>query len=101
MGKKRLTRDIIIQTLVDALKPIEYVLAFWEGGAAAFNRVDEWSDIDLYLVVDDKKVDETFVAFEKALKSLSLFNRSTACHIRNQGFSKPSTNWKTPVNFFY
>lgn len=71
MGKKGLARAVIIQALVDALKPIEYVLACWEGGAVAFNRVDEWSDIDLYLVVDDEKVDETFLAVEKALKSLS------------------------------
>ena len=71
MDENRLTRDIIIQTLVNALEPLDYVHAFWEGGAAALNRVDEWSDIDLYLVVDDKKVDETFLAVEKALKSLS------------------------------
>ncbi|UCG45834.1 MAG: hypothetical protein JSV58_03445 [Candidatus Bathyarchaeota archaeon] len=71
MGKNPLTRADIIKTLVDALKPIDYVLAFWEGGAAAFNRVDEWSDIDLYLVVADEKVDETFLAVEEALKSLS------------------------------
>lgn len=71
INENRLTRDIIIQTLVNALKPIDYVHTFWEGGAAAFNRIDEWSDIDLYLVVDDKKVDETFLAVEKALKSLS------------------------------
>jgi hypothetical protein len=69
--KDRLTRDIMIQTLVNALEPLDYVHAFWEGGAAALNRIDEWSDIDLYLVVDDKKVDETFLAVEKALKSLS------------------------------
>lgn len=71
MGKNRLTRALIIRTLVDALKPVEYVRAFWEGGAPAFNRVDEWSDIDLYLVVDDEKVDETFLAVEEALESLS------------------------------
>ncbi|MDH5783044.1 MAG: hypothetical protein OEZ35_05205 [Candidatus Bathyarchaeota archaeon] len=69
--QKRLTRDIIIQTLVNALEPLDYVHAFWEGGAAAFKRIDEWSDIDLYLVVNDKKVDKTFLAVEKALKSLS------------------------------
>jgi len=68
---KTLTRDIIIQTLVDALEPLDYVHAFWEGGAAAFDRIDEWSDIDLYLIVDDKKTDETFLAVEKTLKSLS------------------------------
>ncbi|UCE29520.1 MAG: hypothetical protein JSV85_01995 [Candidatus Bathyarchaeota archaeon] len=71
MTSNRLTREIIIQTLVNALKPIDYVHTFWEGGAAAFNRIDEWSDIDLYLVVSDKKVDETFSVVEKALKSLS------------------------------
>jgi CheY-like chemotaxis protein len=70
-NKDRLTRDVMIQTLVNALEPLGYVHAFWEGGAAALNRIDEWSDIDLYLVVDDKKVDETFLAVEKALKSLS------------------------------
>lgn len=70
-NEKKLTRDIIIQTLVNALKPLEYIHAFWEGGAAALNRIDEWSDIDLYLVVDDKNVDETFLAVEKALKPLS------------------------------
>ncbi|MDH5449108.1 MAG: nucleotidyltransferase domain-containing protein [Candidatus Bathyarchaeota archaeon] len=69
--KKRLTRDIIIQTLVDALELLDYTHAFWEGGAAAFDRIDEWSDIDLYLVVDNKKVNETFFTVEKALKSLS------------------------------
>jgi len=67
----KLTRDIIIQTLIGVLKPLDYVHAFWEGGARAFNRIDEWSDIDLYLVVDDRKVDETFLAVENALKSLS------------------------------
>jgi hypothetical protein len=66
-----LTRDVVIQTLVKALEPLNYIHSFWEGGAAAFNRIDEWSDIDLYLVVDDNKVDETFFAVEKVLKSLS------------------------------
>lgn len=69
--QKKLTRDMIIQTLVDTLEHNNYVHAFWEGGAAGFERVDEWSDIDLYLVVDDKEVDKTFLAVEKALKSLS------------------------------
>jgi len=67
----RLTRKVIVQTLTDALEPLDYVHAFWEGGAAAFERIDEWSDVDLYLVVDDKKVEETFLSVEKALKSLS------------------------------
>ena len=70
-SERKLAREVIIQTLVDTLKPLDYVHAFWEGGAAAHNRVDEWSDLDLYLVVDDKKVDDTFLALEKGLKLVS------------------------------
>lgn len=75
MKGKKLTRKMMIQTLVDALEPLAYVHSFWEGGAAAFDRIDEWSDIDLYLVVDNNKVDETFIAVEKALESLSPIKR--------------------------
>ena len=71
MKDGELTRDVIIQKLVDALGPLEYVHAFWEGGAAAFDRIDEWSDIDAYLLVDDEKVSDTFLVVEKALRSLS------------------------------
>jgi len=70
-SKGKLTREVIIQTLIDALKPLDCIHAFWEGGAAAFDRVDDWSDIDLYLVVDDEKVNDTFLAVERALTSLS------------------------------
>lgn len=69
--KNSLSRNRIVKALADTLKPLEYVHAFWEAGAAAFNRIDEWSDIDLYLVVDNEKVEETFAAVEHALKSLS------------------------------
>lgn len=71
MKEERLNRKLIINTLVRSLKPLDYIYAFWEGGAVAFNRVDEWSDIDLYLVVDDEKVGEAFLDVEKALESLS------------------------------
>lgn len=66
-----LTRNVIIQALVKTLKPLDYTHALYEGGAAAFNRIDEWSDIDLYAVVDDEKVEETFHVVENVLKSLS------------------------------
>ncbi len=68
---EKLTRDRVIHTLVDALEPLDYVHAFWEGGAAAFGRIDEWSDVDLYLVADDERVGEAFLAVENALKALS------------------------------
>jgi len=67
-----LTRDSIVRALTVELQPLPSVHAFWEAGAAAFNRIDEWSDIDLYVVVDHAAaVPETFVAVERALTALS------------------------------
>jgi hypothetical protein len=42
-----ITHQDILTGLRQALEPLPYVNAMWEGGAAAFHRVDEWSDIDL------------------------------------------------------
>jgi predicted nucleotidyltransferase len=69
--RRKLTRETVIKTIVDFMKHLEYVHALYEGGAIAFDRIDEWSDIDLYIVVDDEKVNETFDAVEVALKSLA------------------------------
>ena len=71
MIEKTLTRETIIKTLMNSLEPIEYVHAFWEGGAAAFDRIDQFSDIDLYLVVDDNRIKDAFNEVEKSLKSMS------------------------------
>ncbi|NWF86732.1 hypothetical protein HXY32_02830 [Candidatus Bathyarchaeota archaeon] len=46
-SEKRLNRQMIIQTLVNALEPLDCAYAFYERGAAAFNRIDGWFDIDL------------------------------------------------------
>jgi len=67
-----LTRDSIIRALTSELQPLPSVHAFWEAGAAVFNRIEEWSDIDLYIVVEDAAaVSEAFIIVEKALTALS------------------------------
>ncbi|MCJ7660434.1 MAG: hypothetical protein MUO67_14900 [Anaerolineales bacterium] len=48
-----------------------YTHALWEGGSAAFNQLDEWSDIDLHLVVDDEHVNDAFNVVDRALETLS------------------------------
>lgn len=50
---------------------MDSVIALWEGGAAAWDRVDEWSDVDLYVVTADDRVDEALRAVEGALSSVS------------------------------
>lgn len=71
MCKKKITREIIIKTLVDSLESKDYIHALWEGGAAAFDRIDEWSDIDLYLIVDDNRISDAVHEVERSLNSLS------------------------------
>lgn len=67
-----LSRGSIVHALEKDLRPLSQVHAFWEAGAAAFSRIDEWSDIDLYIVVDDAAaVTETFRRVEETLTRLS------------------------------
>jgi len=92
MVNSTLGREIIIQTLVDSLKPLDYTYALYEGGAVAFGRIDDWSDIDLYMVVDDDKVDDAFAAVERALNSLSPIE---------QKYEVELPQWPGLYQFFY
>ena len=84
-------RPQIIESIIATLKPLDYVHAFWEGGAAAFGRIDGWSDIDAYLLVDDSKVADAFLAVEKALESLSPIKQKYVV----------SQNWPGVTQAFY
>lgn len=64
-------RNQILETLITSLQPLDFVLAFWQGGAAARGSIDEWSDIDIHVIVQDDRVQETFDATEQALKTIS------------------------------
>ena len=71
MNAAPLTRQEIITALIRGLEPLEFVNAMWEGGSAAFDRLDQWSDIDLQFDVADDKVEETFQVVQCVLESLS------------------------------
>ncbi len=93
MGRRyKLSRETITCTLADSLKPLGFVHAFYEGGAVAFDRVDEWSDLDLYFVVDDDKVADTFQVVEKVLESLSPIK---------QKYDMPQSGWPGIFQAFY
>ncbi len=92
LSGKIVTRDVLISALVEALQPLSYVHAFYESGAIAFNRLDEWSDLDLYVVVDDGRTDDAFVAVEAALRSLSPVR---------QKFGIPQLPWPGVSQAFY
>ncbi|MFX0097428.1 MAG: hypothetical protein ACFE7E_06685 [Candidatus Hodarchaeota archaeon] len=92
MDGKTVTRDKVLKALIKSLEPLDYIHALWEGGAAAYKRIDEWSDMDIYIVVDDEKVKDTFLEVEKALKSLSPIK---------QKYDVPQTGWEGVYQAFY
>jgi len=64
-------KDELMDAIVEELKSLDSVHAVWEGGAAAFGRLDKWSDIDLYVLVEDNKEDDAFSAVERGIGRVS------------------------------
>ncbi|MCB9452625.1 MAG: nucleotidyltransferase domain-containing protein [Anaerolineaceae bacterium] len=87
-----LIRETILDAVQTTLQPLDYVHAMWQGGAAAFNRADEWSDIDLMIIADGDHVADTVTALETALQSLSPID------IRNE---LPTPTWHGHWQTFY
>lgn len=71
MDSFTINRQQIAAALLQALEPVEYVHAMWEGGSAAFGRADQWSDLDLQVDVEDEHAAEVFPLVEAALEQLS------------------------------
>jgi predicted nucleotidyltransferase len=92
MPSKSLTRQDVTQALAAKLEPLETVYAMWEAGAAAFDRIDTWSDIDLMIVADDDKVDETLSLIDETISGLSPID------VR---FELPQPTWHGHVQVFY
>ncbi len=85
-------RDDVLKGLREALEPLDHVQAMWEAGAVAFDRVDEWSDIDLQVAVDDESVEEVFTEVERALGGLSPIDI---------GYRLPEPTWHGHSQAFY
>lgn len=71
METKVLGREEIILAITETLKSLDYVNAMWQCGSAAFKRVDEWSDIDIAVDVEDDRVMDIFPILDKLLESIA------------------------------
>lgn len=69
--RDEIDRGAVNQAVARALEPLDYVHALWEAGAASWDRVDRWSDIDLNVDADDDRVEDVFQSVDAALESLS------------------------------
>ncbi|MBI9030816.1 nucleotidyltransferase domain-containing protein [bacterium] len=59
------TRELICNELNDFLYQNDHVLAVWEGGSVATGFADEYSDLDLVIVVNDDYVEEMFRSLDE------------------------------------
>ncbi|MCU0606805.1 MAG: hypothetical protein MUF78_05170 [Candidatus Edwardsbacteria bacterium] len=92
MRSGKLTRAGILAALRGALEPKSYIMAMWEGGAAAFGRVDRWSDIDLMVAAKPGATKRAAGDIERVLRRLSPFSaRLPAQH----------PNWPDMIHTFY
>ena len=66
-----LDRAMITDKLHDILEALPYVYAFWLEGADATDTVDEYSDIDYWIDVDDEYVEQAYETVETTLSELA------------------------------
>jgi hypothetical protein len=62
-------RQRLLDALLNAFRDDPQALALYQGGSAVFARNDEYSDLDLQLVVNDDHVDEAVKTIERTLGS--------------------------------
>lgn len=68
---RELPRTTVVGALHGALAQQDWAVAAWLAGADAYGRVDRWSDIDLFVEVEDGHFDDAFLVIEKALEELA------------------------------
>jgi predicted nucleotidyltransferase len=66
----KITREKIINCLAEKLKNDSSVFAFWLEGADAHNRVDKYSDIDIWIDIKDKHESKIFDKITDILSEL-------------------------------
>lgn len=92
MQYHRLSRKDLRDAFITTFKPHKQIHALWEAGSAAFGRDDEWSDIDLQLLVDDNSVENTFDALETFINKLGGYSMK---------FRIPEPAWHGQSQVFY
>lgn len=63
-------RDEMKREIIDLFGSRSWVHAIWEGGSAATGNLDDYSDLDLAMVVEDGSVESAFSIFEDYLQEV-------------------------------
>lgn len=65
----RVDRDGLLASIRASIEPNPAALAMWEAGSSAFGRADRWSDLDLYVLVEDDAVEWAVSSIDAALEA--------------------------------
>lgn len=85
-------RETILQAFVAELFPSDSVLAVWEMGSKAMGTADEYSDLDLQVLVADGATAEVRALVERALSQVRPFDLA---------FAMPQPTWHGHWQGFY
>ncbi|MEI7690610.1 MAG: hypothetical protein WCI63_03225 [bacterium] len=66
----KIDRNLILNKLTESLEALNYVNALWLEGADSLDTVDEFSDIDVWVDVEDGKELEVIKVFRSALMEI-------------------------------
>ncbi len=59
-------RQQILETIISALWPLDFIWSLQEGGSEAHGQTDRGSDLDVQVVVQNDRIEETFAIAESA-----------------------------------
>ncbi|MFO8182636.1 MAG: nucleotidyltransferase domain-containing protein [Candidatus Aegiribacteria sp.] len=85
-------RDKMKTDILEVFTPRPWVHAVWEGGSAATGFLDDFSDLDLVVVVKDERVEDAFRLFEEYLEDTYGIDRC---------FRVPEPAWHGHSQSFY
>jgi predicted nucleotidyltransferase len=71
MNTMPIDRTQIISAFTPELSNVPFIRAAWLGGSDATGRTDQWSDVDLALIVEDERVEDAFDEVHRALETLA------------------------------
>jgi hypothetical protein len=91
-GLRTVTRQDLIRVFSEGLAAGDVALAAWLGGSDANARADEWSDVDLNIVVPDGRAESAFAEVERLIEGLRPIARR---------YRLPSPTWHGAEQCFY
>ena len=97
-------REEILKEMINELKKYDQLNLIAEGGAKAFNRYDELSDIDLMLDTEDGTVEETVKSLEGFLEKLtgisSIYTVTAENNFQHKFYKLKDTNKFSIIDLF-